>query len=110
MGDKVKRYGWRRILTAGETQTSEFDTKIARDSASLGGGGWRKYTVTRTVRANGKPLWWAIRQMQEGRAVVDAHGARWKPDRLGSLLALVGGCVTGLPDLAQSWTLAEVGS
>lgn len=70
--------------------------------------------VTRTVRAKGLPLWWAIRQLQEGRAVVDADGDTWWPSDdehpnrgLFSLLQSAG--ADGFDDTdnyAQSWTLA----
>lgn len=104
MSTKVKRYGWRTNLGNGETQTHEYATEKERDvDSNLMEEGWRKYTVTRTVRAKGRPLWWAIRQLQEGRAVVDAAGEQWGPGELPSLFY---GKETINADWAQSWTLA----
>lgn len=102
MSTKVKRYGWK--LDGDERQTLEFATRQIRDASRLEGD-WTKYTVTRTVRAKGRPLWWAIRQLQEGRAVVSGRGVLWLPEHLPQLLqhheALT---ATGF----QSWMLAEV--
>jgi hypothetical protein len=57
------------------------------------------------VRAKGRPLWWAIRQLQEGRYVRAANGVLWGPQHLGQLL-----CNPELltAESLQSWTLAEV--
>jgi len=113
MSTKVTVYGLKE-RTAGGWNRLEYESKEARDVQYDPTDGWRKYTVTRTVRAKGRPLWWAIRQLQEGRAVVDADGDTWyptgvkHPDRsLFSLLQSVG-CdgVSGSDDYAQSWTLA----
>jgi len=112
MSTKVKRYGIEKLV-CGAMNRLEWATEAERDREN-NNAGWRKYTVTRTVRAKGRPLWWAIRQLQEGRAVVDGDGDTWYPtgvkhsDRsLFSLLQSVG-CdgVSGSDDYAQSWTLA----
>lgn len=114
MSTKVKRYGWKRTDSMGVVHKLEFATKAQRDSAVIGHDD-TKYSVLRTLaKPKGRPLWWAIRQLQEGRAVVDADGDTWYPtgvkhlDRsLFSLLQSVG-CdgVSGTDDYAQSWTLA----
>ena len=102
MSTKVKRYGWKALSVDHVESRHEYTSCDLRD-ADTHSPGWRKYTVTRTVRGEGRPLWWAIRQLQEGRAVVDGDGTRWKPNELSSLCNW---CVNGLPDWAQSWTLA----
>lgn len=107
MSTKVKRYGWKRTDSTGVVHKTEYETEALRDRAVIGHDD-RKYTVTRTVRAKGRPLWWAIRQLQEGRAVVDGDGDRWGVYTLRELLE---DCASEpCPAWAQSWTLAEVGS
>ena len=109
MSTKVKRYGWRRHTdNHGCEQSFEFATEADRNAWKPPSGylhyEWRKYTVTRTVRAKGRPLWWAIRQLQEGRAVVDGDGDRWGVYTLRELLE---DCASEpCPAWAQSWTLA----
>lgn len=103
MSTKVTVYGL-KARTADGWNRMEYASEEARDADYDPTDGWTKYTVTRTVRAKGKPLWWAIRQLQEGRAVVDASGDKWSS--LSGLLEYS----TALTDCpwAQSWTLAEV--
>lgn len=107
MSTKVKRYGWK--LDGDERQTLEFATRAIRN-ASRPEGDWKPYTVTRTVRAKGRPLWWAIRQLQEGRAVVDGDGERWDPLELDPLemakFVMYLHRVGADGAWAQSWTLA----
>ena len=116
MSTKVKRYGYVVKHEDGSETRRCFPTKAERDADTWGSAAMRRkpITVTRTVRTKGRPLWWAIRQLQEGRAVVDGDGDIWyptgvkHPDRsLFSLLQSVG-CdgVSGTDDYAQSWTLA----
>lgn len=113
MSTKVKRYGWRRHTdNHGCEQSFEFATEADRNAWKPPSGylhyEWRKYTVTRTVRAKGRPLWWAIRQLQEGRAVRDADGDMHLPSDLEGTLGVLydeTSCAS-LPAWAQSWTLA----
>lgn len=106
MSTKVKWYGLKRTDSMGVVHKLEFATKAQRDSAVIGHDD-TKYSVLRTpAKSKGRPLWWAIRQLQEGRAVVDAEGETWEPGELPSLF--FGGETTTDADWAQSWTLAEV--
>lgn len=108
MSTKVTVYGLKE-RTAGGWNRLEYESKEARDVDYDPTDGWRKYTVTRTVRAKGKPLWWAIRQLQEGRAVVDGDGETWEPDSLQTLVTYL--CNGGTEVAwAKSWALAEVQS
>ena len=104
MSTKVKRYGWKSSAIG---TRDEYATKEERDRTRPHIS-WQPYTVTRTVRAKGRPLWWAIKQLQEGRAVVDGDGETWAPEELTELMEV--GYEQGLGKWAQSWTLAEVGS
>ena len=111
MSTKVTVYGLKKCICDGVTRL-EYDTKLLRDAAAA--DGWTKYTVTRTVRAKGRPLWWAIRQLQEGRTVRDADGDTWWPSDdehpnrgLFSLLQSAGADgFDDTDDYARSWTLA----
>lgn len=114
MSTKVKWYGRKRTDSMGVVHKLEFATKAQRDSAVIGHDD-TKYSVLRTLaKPKGRPLWWAIRQLQEGRAVVDADGDTWWPSDdehpnrgLFSLMQSAG--ADGLDDTAdyaQSWTLA----
>lgn len=107
MSTKVKRYGWKRTDSTGVVHKTEYETEALRDRAVIGHDD-RKYTVTRTVRAKGRPLWWAIKQLQEGRAVRDADGDMHLPSDLEGTLGVLydeTSCAS-LPAWAQSWTLA----
>lgn len=113
MSTKVKRYGWKKVH-ASRTEKHEYATKAERDGIQ-NSEGWTKYAALITpAKPKGRPLWWAIRQLQEGRAVVDADGDTWWPSDdehpnrgLFSLLQSAG--ADGFDDTdnyAQSWTLA----
>ena len=106
MSTKVKRYGWRKNLGNGEAHMHEYATKKERDAdRNLDDLGWTKYSVLRTpAKPKGRPLWWAIRQLQEGRAVVDGEGETWAPGEMGLLWQTLYEC--GPEGFAQSWTLA----
>ena len=105
-GAKVRRYGWRISEgLLGETRQKEFSSPEARDADAWACNLPRtKYTVLRTKKGPCGQLWWAIRQLQEGRAVEDAEGIRWAPEELGRLLPQCGGV---LPVWAEFWTLAD---